>query len=376
MSNGATDEYALWEAWGKRFEELADRHPLRVLFWQTTLACDSCCEYCSSPQEWWKPEAELSTEEICLTLENIARDFDLTGFAQLAFSGGEPLLRKDLPVVARHAKELGFPVLAIQTNGHLAAQHPDLVQELIEAGVTVWGVNIDGPRVLHDNLRKTGAWFDSALEFARQICRNERLATTITTLACRKNLGSIPQIYELVREIGPDLWRIAHFDPIGRGADVADTNLLSTHDLRGLLVFVASVRAQHQTETASFDVEIACGGWLGREWEGIVRPYIFHCVSGLDTMTILYDGGITGCPVVSRKLTQGNVREDCVKDVWESRFGFFRNARHRAPDRCLTCFDWLCCHGGCLHNYERLEPDWAFPTCLKDSEKKNDHRKV
>ena len=368
MGVDATNEGVLWDAWGKRFEDLARHHPLRVLFWQTTLACDSCCEYCSSPQEWWKPEAELSTEEICGALESIACDFDLDGIAQLSLSGGEPLLRPDLPAVARHAKDLGFSTIAIQTNGHLASRRPDLVEELIDAGVTVWGVNIDGPKSLHDKLRRTGSWFDSAIDFARRLCQDDRLTTTISTLACRRNVDSLLETYTLVQELKPDLWRIAHFDPIGRGAEVAGTYLLSSHDLRKLLEFVATKRAQHQTEPTAFDVEIGCGGWLGREWEGVVRPYLFHCVSGLDTMTILYDGGITGCPVVSRRLIQGNVRDDNVRDVWENRFTFFRDAKQRASPNCRTCSDWAYCHGGCVHNYERFEPNWAFSTCLRSCE--------
>lgn len=368
MSMEATTDSTLWEAWGKRFEDLAERHPLRVLFWQTTLACDSCCEYCSSPKEWWKPEEELSTDEICSTLGSIAHDFDVKDIAQLSFSGGEPLLRQDLPTITRHAKKLGFPTLAIQTNGHLASQRPDLVEELIDAGVTVWGINIDGPEPVHNSLRKKGSWFDDAFAFAQQLCRDERLTTTISTLVCQENLGVVRQVYDLVRKLEPDLWRIAHFEPIGRGAKAANDYLLSPQDLQKLLEFLASVRAQHQVEPKTFEVEIGCGGWLGREWEGVVRPYIFHCVSGLDTMTILYDGGITGCPVVSRNLIQGNVREDSVKDVWENRFSLFRDAKQRASEHCLTCSDWACCHGGCLHNHERLEPNWAFPTCLRSCE--------
>ncbi len=367
MSIDTVHKRELWEAWGKRFEDLAASHPLRLLFWQTTLACDSCCEFCSSPKEWWKPELELSTEEICSTLESIAKDFDTSSIAQLGFSGGEPLLRKDLPVVARHAKKLGFPNLAIQTNGHIASKRPELVEELIDAGVTIWGLNIDGPESAHNSLREKGSWFAHAFEFAGKICRDERLTTTISTLVCRENLPYIDQTNELVRELGPDLWRIAHFDPIGRGAEIADKYLLSPQDLHILLELVAKVRSQQQMENSEFDVELACGGWLGKEWEGIVRPYLFHCVSGLDTMTILYDGGITGCPVVSRKLIQGNIREDGVKDVWENRFSFFRNAKQRAPEQCLACSDWSCCHGGCLHNYERLEPGWAYPICLRNS---------
>lgn len=365
MSDEFADELALWDAWGKQFEDLANHHPLRVLFWQTTLACDSCCEYCSSPNEWWLPGSELSTEEICIVLENIANDFDLPNLAQLSFTGGEPLLRRDLPIVANRARELGFAKLAVQTNGRIATRHQDLVEELINAGITVWGVNIDGPQDVHDSMRQRGTWFHDAFSFARNICGDHRLITTITTLVSARNVHVLPQTYNLVHELNPDLWRIALFDPIGRGTEVAGRYYLSNQDYRKLFEFVAGVRARHQDD--AFEVEVACGGWLGKQWEGIVRPFIFHCVSGLDTMTILYDGGITGCPVVSRKLIQGNVREDNLKDVWENRFEFFRDPKGRAPSRCVNCSDWTYCHGGCLHNYERLEPGWSFPICLRDS---------
>ena len=273
-------------------------------------------------------------------------------------------MRKDLAAVVSRATELGYPRVAIQTNGRIATKLPTRVEELIAAGAKIWGVNIDGPLEVHDAMRQRGHWYEEALSFADRICNDSRLTTTITTLVSKKNYQFLPEVHETVLELNPDIWRIALFDPIGRGAESSSEYTLAPDELRQVVEYIAEVRAFHESE--SFETEIACGGWLGREWEGIVRPFVFHCVSGLDTMTILYDGGITGCPVVSRKLIQGNVRDDRVHKIWNERFQYFRNASQRAPKKCLSCSDWRCCHGGCMHNFERLEQGWETPFCLRD----------
>lgn len=354
-----------WIRWSKSIEDLARRHPLRVLFWQTTLNCDSSCEYCSSPREWWKHSDELSTEEIINALRSIARDFNLDHVNQLSFTGGEPLLRDDLPLVATEAKKLGFGNLALQTNGRIGSRKPRLVDELINAGVRIWGVNLDGPREVHNDLRCKGEWFDDAYSFAQYLCNDKRLTATITTVVSQKNIDLIEDTYQMVSKLHPATWRIAQFDAIGRGADVESEYKLRSTDLCRLLVFLREIRAGNLNSPGAFEVEFACGGWLGKNWEGIVRPYIFHCVSGIDTMTILYDGGITGCPVVSRSLIQGNVRNDNIREVWNTRFGIFRDFKAHSSPQCLKCPDWKFCHGGPMHIMQREEKHHSGQYCLR-----------
>jgi len=60
------------------------------------------------------------------------------------FSGGEPTMREDLPLIIRTAKELGFPQVQVATNGIKIAQDPSYLEELREAGLSTLYLHFDG----------------------------------------------------------------------------------------------------------------------------------------------------------------------------------------------------------------------------------------
>ncbi len=90
-------------------------------------------------------------------LEQIARDFDYYKNIVIGMTGGEPLLRSDIIEVLRGAQELGFKNFGIQTNGAILAKNPDLIPELVDAGVRAIGTDIDGIESTHDKFRG-GIW--------------------------------------------------------------------------------------------------------------------------------------------------------------------------------------------------------------------------
>ena len=96
-------------------------------------------------------------------------------------------------------------------------------------------------------------------------------------------------------------------------------------------------------------VELACGGWLGIELEGSVRPYIWHCVAGINLLGILYDGSIAACSNIPREFIEGNIREDDILDVWKTRFNRFRNFEWKQVGACIDCDQWNFCQGGPMH---------------------------
>ena len=60
------------------------------------------------------------------------------------FSGGEPTMRSDLLDIIRKAKEVGFPMVQIATNGIRMANNPDYVRALREAGLSTVYLHFDG----------------------------------------------------------------------------------------------------------------------------------------------------------------------------------------------------------------------------------------
>ena len=90
------------------------------------------------------------------------------GVPVLLFSGGEPLLRKDLFELGRQAADLGLrPVLS--TNGTLITD--DIALQIKEAGFQYVGVSIDGAPDTHDRFRNRQGAFNEALEGLRACMR-------------------------------------------------------------------------------------------------------------------------------------------------------------------------------------------------------------
>lgn len=124
----------------------------RKLRISVTDRCNFRCTYCM-PEEglnWLAREQLLSYEEIL----RLARILVSAGIDSIRLTGGEPLLRRDLPVLVAQLAELpGLRKLAITTNGTLL---PELGPELIAAGLKSFNVSLDSldPRRFAASVRR------------------------------------------------------------------------------------------------------------------------------------------------------------------------------------------------------------------------------
>ena len=67
---------------------------------ELTYRCPLRCLYCSNPVDFDRARRELTTEQWCEAFSQAAE----LGVVQLHLSGGEPVLRRDLPALIRHAR--------------------------------------------------------------------------------------------------------------------------------------------------------------------------------------------------------------------------------------------------------------------------------
>jgi len=105
--------------------------PLRNLRVSVTDRCNLRCAYCMpEPDYVWLPRDDVLRFEEIETLVDIFLDL---GVDKVRLTGGEPLLRRDLPVLVRALAERGqVRDLALTTNGVLLADH---AQALKDAGL-------------------------------------------------------------------------------------------------------------------------------------------------------------------------------------------------------------------------------------------------
>ncbi len=116
------------------------RRPLRDLRISVTDRCNFRCGYCMPNDRVYRflPKRELLTFE---ELARAARAFAELGVNKLRITGGEPLLRQELPkLIAMLASVEGVDDLALTTNGAYLAAH---AQAMKEAGLTRVTVSLD-----------------------------------------------------------------------------------------------------------------------------------------------------------------------------------------------------------------------------------------
>src|SRR5918912_1458377 len=77
--------------------------PLALLA-EVTHRCPLQCPYCSNPLELERASAELDTA----TWQRVLTEAADLGVLQVHFSGGEPLVRRDLEALVRHASRAGL----------------------------------------------------------------------------------------------------------------------------------------------------------------------------------------------------------------------------------------------------------------------------
>ncbi|MEF7559048.1 GTP 3',8-cyclase MoaA [Bacillus thuringiensis] len=119
------------------------KRPLQDLRISVIDRCNFRCTYCM-PAEVFGPDYAFLQEECLLTfdeIERLARLFISMGVNKIRLTGGEPLLRKDLPkLIARLAKLEGLKDIGLTTNGiHLAKQ----AKALKEAGLKRVNISLD-----------------------------------------------------------------------------------------------------------------------------------------------------------------------------------------------------------------------------------------
>src|SRR4051812_42905466 len=93
----------------------ASRRPIVV--WNLTRTCNLKCVHCYTDSDAIKYPDELSTEKAKAVLDDLAA-FKVPA---VLFSGGEPLVRKDLFDLSAYARSLGLHVV-LSTNGTLIDQ--------------------------------------------------------------------------------------------------------------------------------------------------------------------------------------------------------------------------------------------------------------
>lgn len=202
------------------------QRPLRNLRLSVTDRCNLRCQYCMPEAEYvWLPREDL------LHFEEISRLVDLfieLGVDKVRLTGGEPLLRRDLPALVRMlAAKPGLKDLAMTSNGILLA---DQIDALKEAGLKRVTVSLD--TLQHDRF-KALARFDELTRVKEGIVAASRAYGTLkidTVVIKGTNDDELIPLIEYGKTVNAEVRFIEYMD-VGGATHWSWANVLSRGEM-------------------------------------------------------------------------------------------------------------------------------------------------
>lgn len=184
---------------------------------ELTRRCPLSCRHCYLPETGGrrKPGRELATAQWKKVLEQVSRE----GGLYLVFTGGEPLLRPDLPELCRYAKKLNFDVRVFSSGLGLT---PALAAELADAGVSGFELSLYGRAAVHDNITGRSGSHAETLRAAR-LLKKSGLKVKLKAPLMSLNRGEAPFLKRLARKEGFGI----SFDPVLAPANDGEKSVLA-----------------------------------------------------------------------------------------------------------------------------------------------------
>ncbi|MEM1578339.1 MAG: radical SAM protein [Archaeoglobaceae archaeon] len=342
--------------------------PFQVV-WDITYACNLRCKHCYATAGK-AMEDELNTEEALETIEKL----DRLGVTIIAFSGGEPLVRRDIFELTSYAHERGIYV-ALATNGTMITD--EMAKKMKENGVSYLQISLDGTRETHDSFRGLNGAFDRAVEGIKNAVKNGFFVNVSMTVT-RYNYKDVEAVIELCEKMGVNWFMHYNFIPTGRGREMVNADI--TPEEREKLLRMLYERNFNSnisllsTAPQFGRIALQCAGGIipthfynvraGDRFRQLIE-FIGGCGAGRFYFAIKANGNITPC--VFFPLVVGNVRVDDLEDLWKKNEVFEALRDKDKLEGCGNCdYRYVC--GGCrarAYNYfgDYLKPD---PGCVRN----------
>jgi radical SAM protein with 4Fe4S-binding SPASM domain len=328
-----------------------------VVAWNLTKRCNLSCTHCYiSAGPYQTAEAELGTAECRRVVDEILA---VNPSPMLILSGGEPLVREDLPEIAAYASSRGATVV-VGTNGTTLTG--PRVAMLKEAGISGVAVSVDSLEEGRHDVFRGGA---RALERTTQALarlREHRLDFVVQTTATPDNAVEIPRLVAWAAEQGAVCFNLYFLVPTGRGAGLRD---LAPETIEALL---ASLAEEEGRRRGSMMVRAKCAPHFMRhvhqaDPDSPVLSYRTRCPCGIDYCRIAPDGKLTPCPYMPT--VAGDLRSQSFGEVWSGSPVLADLRRRELGGRCGRCEYRMVC-GGCRARALATSGDYLAedPSCV------------
>ena len=313
-------------------EQNNQEKPLWLLA-ELTYRCPLQCPYCSNPVEMAKYKNELTTEDWFRVMQQARK----MGATQLGFSGGEPLVRKDLEDLIKEARRLGFYTNLI-TSG--VGMDEARIVDFKEAGLDHIQISFQASNEELNNYIGKSKSFQHKYEMARLVKKYE-YPMVLNIVLHRKNVDQIRDILDMTVDLNADYVELASTQYYGWSRINIDQLLPTREQLKN-----AELVAQEYQEKMKDKMKVI-----------YVIPDYFEnrpkkCMNGWGNifLTIAPDGSALPCHAAGQLpgLEFPNVTDHDLEWIWDESpdFNKFRGTSWM-KEPCKSCDEKHKDLGGC-----------------------------
>lgn len=336
---------------------------LREIDINVTNLCNLTCVYCSYSSTPGRDEPALDASVITGLLDDAAS----IGNKVVHFSGGEPVIRRDMPDLIAHAAGLGF-TMRMHSNGQLLTERK--LDELWAAGLRQVLVSLDGPQHQHDWHRdREGLWPKTIAGIRNAVALG--FDVRVNSVATTRNVGDIASLMPLVMELGAATFSVFYMIPVGRGAERRD--LMVPPDR--WRAFIAEMRDAADEHEPRMDVTVEkVFAWQDAvDGDGLGGGRGDGCLGFLDKcnyVNVLADGTVWPCVcMIDVAPPLGNIHDRPLSEILHdpASWAFYYGLRG-LNQTCAACACAGSCRGGSKALSRILTGDWDTldPRCSGD----------
>jgi len=301
---------------------------LRQVYYAITEGCNLRCPYCYASSET-RLAGELNTDESLGLVSKVA-DF---GAEVMIFTGGEPMLRKDLFQIVQHANDSGLKSNMI-TNATMI-RTPALAQQIADLFNSVT-VSIDGGTAeAHDRTRGAGAFAKTVN--ALHLLNKAGVIPDINHIVTSDNVQELEEFAKFIEGIEVGSVRLMYHNKLGRG--VSDGSDFGWKDHRKIMQIkwtsptAGKLRPDGPKPLKSCSIRGNCG-------------------MGGNEIYVSSIGDVYPCKLVTGSSHYaGNIRRQSLGEIFDSpllrsmrRSTIFGGEYHTD---CSKCYIRTLCGGGC-----------------------------
>ncbi len=271
------------------------------MVWISTNACNARCIHCSTDAT-----KAFSDELITSEVKDMFTEFAQLGIFDIAISGGEPFVRKDIFEILQHIKDLGLKV-GIGSNGSMITDQT--LKKLKEIGVDRLQISIDGLESTHDKVRHWKGLYKKSVN-AILSAIGFGLNVHVCFTAHKYNYQDINPVTDECLLWGVKRFNLSRIVPTGRG----ELSLDLPNDVWKTICMDFEKKKKRYPTQMEFTTHLSQQILVNPELD--CQDGFIGCQAGIGQGCIDSRGEVYPCVLLPIEI--GNIKKNSFKDIWKN----------------------------------------------------------